>query len=854
MSAHLVRLLRLPLALFCTVALATGAAATEPSEKLKALQAQSESFYRDEDYDLALNAAEKALALAAEEIGPEQEQIAIQAQTTGMIAEAAGDLGLAERYFRQSLRVGEKLYGAESAAVSQGLERLASVVLNAGRTAEARTLFERVLKIRQELLGEHAYAASAYAGLGDVKRVEGDFAGALPYYRKAIKLLTSQIADQTLAKSVFENEIKRNREVFIGLSRAASAQRRQPGADTAALMDETYSAGQLAWATAAASALAKMTARLKAGDTDSGRAIRQLQDMSDRILALHDEDQKSLTAWSGIQRADQTYSRLLDEFRVASIEQGKRNAPFVKRQKDLVARLQDGLARCPPGQTKTGCETSASEREAITRELAALSAETSKGAAEFMSLHGRMTAAEQRLPGYAEFNARRTALLKEVQALENQLSKLRAGVVAAFPQFLALTEPAPLSVAETQGLLKDDEALISILVGSAKAIVWAVTRDGGEWAEISVGEKALAEHVAILRLGLDPLAPGVSDGVAATVPGTFDLLRAHVVYRLLLEPFSALLAGKQHVMLVPTGPLTSLPFQVLLTDPPKPGAPASDAFREASWLIRRHALSVLPSVESLRSLRRFAAEGTATKPFFGLGDPVLVGPSGGQRKRSVAPPLYRVYRDGVADLRALRELTPLPDTAQELEAIATILGARRDALSLREAATETRLKAMRLKDYRIVQFATHGLVAGDLSGLAEPALVLTPPRTATLEDDGLLTASEIAGLELDADWVVLSACNTAAGDRVGADALSGLARAFFFAGARSMLVSHWSVYSQAAVELTTRTFHNLSNKLDIGRAEAFRQAMLTLIAEGRPPSYWAPFVVVGEGGKAVLRQ
>jgi CHAT domain-containing protein len=307
------------------------------------------------------------------------------------------------------------------------------------------------------------------------------------------------------------------------------------------------------------------------------------------------------------------------------------------------------------------------------------------------------------------------------------------------------------------------------------------------------------------------------------------------------------------LLLVPTGPLTSLPFQVLLTAPPKAGASQEALFRDAGWLIRKHALSVLPSVDSLRSLRKFTAGGTAVKPFFGLGDPVLVGPSGANRKRA-APPLFRLYRDGVADLRAIQELTPLPDTAEELETIATILGADSDALSLREAATETKLKATPLKDYRVVQFATHGLVAGDLTGLAEPALVLTPPDTASAEDDGLLTASEIVGLTLDADWVVLSACNTASGDKVGADALSGLARAFFFAGARAMLVSHWSVYSKAAVELTTRTFSNLARHPDAGRAEAFRRSMLTLIDEGRPPSYWAPFVIVGEGGPASYKR
>jgi CHAT domain-containing protein len=202
----------------------------------------------------------------------------------------------------------------------------------------------------------------------------------------------------------------------------------------------------------------------------------------------------------------------------------------------------------------------------------------------------------------------------------------------------------------------------------------------------------------------------------------------------------------------------------------------------------------------------------------------------------------------MADIRAVLELAPLPDTADEVRTIAKVLGATPDALFLREAASETRVKAAALKEYRVVHFATHGLVAGDLSGLSEPALVLTPPAVATEADDGLLTASEIAALTLNADWVVLSACNTAAGSGAGAEALSGLARAFFYAGARALLVSHWAVYSEAAAELTTKTFAALVDNPKVGRAEAFRGAMLRLIARGEPPSFWAPFVIVGEAG------
>jgi CHAT domain-containing protein len=185
---------------------------------------------------------------------------------------------------------------------------------------------------------------------------------------------------------------------------------------------------------------------------------------------------------------------------------------------------------------------------------------------------------------------------------------------------------------------------------------------------------------------------------------------------------------------------------------------------------------------------------------------------------------------------------------------------------LGERATESNLKALsregKLAHYKVLHFATHGLLAGEseaiLKAKAEPALILTPPEdgktAAELEEnDGLLTASEVAQLELDADWVVLSACNTAAGDKGDAEALSGLARAFFYAKARALLVSHWPVNSDAAVKLTTRTFAELSANPQIGRAEALRRSMAELIAKAAPheahPANWAPFVLVGEGAR-----
>ena len=170
------------------------------------------------------------------------------------------------------------------------------------------------------------------------------------------------------------------------------------------------------------------------------------------------------------------------------------------------------------------------------------------------------------------------------------------------------------------------------------------------------------------------------------------------------------------------------------------------------------------------------------------------------------------------------------------------MGAPRGDIHLQKDATEAAVKRANLADYRVVYFATHGLLAGEVKGLGEPALALTIPKEPSELDDGLLTASEVAQLKLNADWVVLSACNTAAGDRLGAEALSGLARAFFYAGAHALLVSHWAVDSDAATRLTTTTFDLLQSDPKIGRAEALRRAMLAYMNDTSDPlNAYAPF-------------
>ncbi len=324
----------------------------------------------------------------------------------------------------------------------------------------------------------------------------------------------------------------------------------------------------------------------------------------------------------------------------------------------------------------------------------------------------------------------------------------------------------------------------------------------------------------------------------------------------------ALIKDKHNLLIVPSGPLTALPFHLLITQKPESAPKDSSVFgryRDASYLVKRQAITILPSVSSLKALRLSAREGQAAKPLIGFGDPVFraeenIADASKQGGRiQVASRGYADYWQGLdLDRARLAELPPLHDTAGELKTVAATLGAPLSDIFLGSDASETNVQRAPLADYRVVYFATHALVAGDVKGLGEPALVLSLPKTPTDFDDGLLTASEVAQLKLNADFVVLSACNTAAGEKPGAEALSGLARAFFYAGARALLVSHWAVDSQDAARLATATFGNLKSDPSIGRAEALRRAMLAFLndpsEERNPyPAYWAPFFIAGEG-------
>lgn len=465
------------------------------------------------------------------------------------------------------------------------------------------------------------------------------------------------------------------------------------------------------------------------------------------------------------------------------------------------------------------------------------------------------------------------------------------------PGLAELSLPEPAAIATVQATLSLGELMLVLLdsrglpgptgLGPGGTLVWAITRDTARWTRIPLGPSDLTREVAALRCGLDRSAWEADSGARcaellgvaydATAMLPFPVARAHDLYRQLLAPIADLMASNVSLLVVASGALTALPLHVLVTEPAVDPAD----LRRVAWLARTHAVTVLPSVSSLVAMRRHARPSTADLPYLGLGNPVLAGNShcppvdvpdrcpeasapataasvlAAHRPTVASLSLPTLFRSGKTDVAKVREQCPLPDTALELVCVSRSLGASPDSLVLGTAMTEPAVRKLPLDRYRVIHFATHGLLAGEMSALsaarAEPALVMTPPAQATADDDGLLTTTEIAALKLDADWVVMSACNTAGGGEPGAEALSGLARAFFFAGARTLLVSHWPVYSYAATVLTSRVFAEARAHPRLGRAEALRRSMLAMVADTRHawtahPSVWAPFIAVGEGG------
>lgn len=460
-------------------------------------------------------------------------------------------------------------------------------------------------------------------------------------------------------------------------------------------------------------------------------------------------------------------------------------------------------------------------------------------------LQGEAGNAQSTLPEVA------VQMRERINALEKDRAQLQARIKAGFPGYERLVRPLPPSLDEIAQKLTDDEALLVVMPDATGVNVWAVKQVGGKaqakFHRAALDATQITRTVTTLRQSLESLGTQ-----GKLLP--FDDRLAHQTYQALVAPLANVLQDRRQWIVAASGPMARLPFAVLQTAPRVSNT-------QPTWLIQQASLSQVPSVSSWLSLRALTRRQLPQQALMAWGDPVFnptnaanLG-NGGVRNvnylRAAGNDLEKEQANGA---RVYHSIPELPETRDELQDLAKALraDASRDLVMGAQATRDSVLKANAsglLGHKKVIAFATHGLMAGDLPRLAQPALAMAADGSEVQNALApLLTLEDVLSLKLNADWVVLSACNTAAGDGKAEEALSGLARGFFYAGSRSLLVTHWAVESDSAKELTTRTFAHFTQNPNAPKAESLRGAMLQVMVDARygHPAFWAPYVLVGD--------
>jgi CHAT domain-containing protein/tetratricopeptide (TPR) repeat protein len=789
----------------------------------------------------------RALAIKEKALGREHPDVALSLNSLANLYKVQARYADAEPFYKRSLAIRERSLGFDHPEVALALNSLAELYRGRGRYASAEPLYERSLALRERTLGpDHPVVAESLNNLALLYQAQGRYADADPLYKRSLAILEKtygpddfHVASTLNNLALLEHARGRYADAELLYKRSLVIREKALAADhpTVATTLSNLAAlyrNQGRYADAEPLYERSLTIVEKGFGPDHPSVVATLNDLAD----LYSAQGRYADALPIIKRTiSQGSSGKWVAFPVLFHSQMQ----HLVDSSDALIRSYDVFQRDSSSAAANAVSKLAARFAAGNGELAQLVRKDQDLTNEEQTLDETLIAASSKPP--AERNASaEDRNRKRMEAIRSERQGFEIIFGQRYPDYVAFSKPQPLSLNEVQGLLADDEALI-LLDFAAKSYAWIITRTDADWTELKISGVELAAQVRALRAWLtDPRR-------------RFDPALAYKIYQATFGAFADRIASKARLSVVTNGALTSLPPALFVTKDPT-GKP----LRDVDWLIRSHSLTILPSVASLKVLRGSSQTSSAQKSMIAFADPVFSRDARQQAEPALAMrSIASFYRGLQIDLASLRErLVQLPGTRTEVLAVAKILSTDPGDIKLGLAASESAVKQATLDGYRIVYFATHGLVSGELElfskSQAEPALALTIPDEPDDFDDGLLMASEVAQLKLDADWVVLSACNTAAEEKPGAEALSGLARAFFYAGAKSLIVSHWSVSDEATARLMIGTFRASSSDPKLSHAEALRQSMLAMIDAARSddeanPRFWAPFVVVGEPAK-----
>ncbi len=851
--------------------------------------------------------------------GGDHPSLASVLNNLGLVYRSRGRYGAAETVYERALDIRERALGENHPNTAQSLANLAVVRQAQGRFDEAEDLLSRSLAIREIVLGpDHPDTSESIGSLGRLYLETGRFSLAEPLLRRAIEVRERAlgpdhpdviVAQGNLAAALHERGAHEEAVALYERVRAASLRVHGEAHPeyariltnlAVALVDSGRYEDAISYARRSVEIREALYGPVHFDTASSLHTLAGIYRAQDQFAPAEALYQRASMIWrsnlgdqhpSAIMSLNDLASLAWAQNRFAEAESLSRSAATAAR-----ARLESGLG-LTDGELSGNAGGLRAQEESVFETYLTFAADAQADGAEldlefvFAAMQSarntragravRRAGARAAAPdaAAAELARQRQDAIDRIEALEFQLvtassegdiltaDELRAQLEAEhaaaeasyaqltqrFPDYARLTAPRIVDIAEMQALLAEDEAVIIFVAAAGDLAIFALRHDRAVFSTAPESAARLEARVRTLRVSLDP-----SGAASASELPVFDIQDAYRMYRALFDEVAGALDGVSHLTVIADGPLESLPFHVLLTEPPDPELSGEEAYRAASWLSNAYAITHAPSVATLAALRSGGAPADGATAFIGFADPAI-GVSGGSLSASSDIDDF-LLMNGRYDLASICALRPAPQTRAMALSMAEALGAGEDAVIAGRDANEARLRALsesgELAAARVIAFSTHGLVAGEAppGSVAEPALVLTPdwncegeaPARHDAAGDGLLTASEVATLALSADWVLLTACNTAASDgRPNAEPLSGLARAFFYAGARALLVSHWPADAGATQILVEHLFD--PELRELARAERLSRAMSeTRAQEGYAhPALWAPFVVVG---------
>lgn len=695
----------------------------------------------------------------------------------------------AEPLMRQALGIFQGKFGDDNPETAWAYLSLGSTLGGLGRNAEEAEMTMKALEIRRRLLGEnHPLTAVAYnsvaAALVRGGGTNGDKA-AEPYYRQSLAILQHNVGEAHIDTAYAYDNLASN---LLRQGKAAEAE--QAAGKAVAIVrrqNDQSAAGRNA---VALSALDRQQANPNRAvfTTYMNAAFGLMSDTPGAAEQSQIQDRAFRAAQDAVSSAA---GRAVLQTAARGAAKTPQMAEAVRQEQDLAARAN-----------------------LIDKNL-------------LRALADRKSVEAARLRG-------------EFDSVQAELADVSALIDKKYPSYRQLVSPRPIALADTQKALRPGEALLLMTEAANTFHLFVVTPNAVGWSRPAKEIGVILKQISDLRCDVDFATCSAArkaelDALPATVKELeghrrFDIDTAHTLYKELIEPIEPLLKETKRLYVASSGKLGDLPLAMLSATPLPEGADLADpdTLARAGWLADRFAFTSLPSVAALTLPREARAAGRA-RSFRGYGAPVLLGGDTGSRAAAGVGVFDGVSAAGspLADPNALRRLAPLPGTKVELAAMADLFGASPASLTLDAQATEATLRQdATLSTSSIVAIATHGLLPDPGLGLGEPGLVLTPPAAPSDLDDGLLTATEAARLTLSADWVILSACNTASAENSGGgDSLSALARGFLYAGADALLASHWRVSDEATAVLTVETLMSRRANPDISRAQALQSGM-----------------------------